>query len=196
MTLLESWKSSLIEAKQTLDQFLSDPKQIEKCLNFTKVLVETYRSGGKFFICGNGGSHCDSYHFAEEFTGRYRKNRVPIGALALGESTHLSCVGNDFGFDHVFERQIQGLARPGDLLILISTSGNSKNQILACEAAKQIQMKTFGLLGREGGKLLPMVDHSIVIPGKTSDRIQEMHIKIIHSAVETFEREVFPDLYQ
>ena len=147
------------------------------------------------FSCGNGGSHCDAMHFAEEFTGRYRKDRRPLGAMALGDPSHTTCVSNDYGFQHVFSRQIEGLGRPGDLLLGLSTSGNSQNVVEAVEAAKAKNIKTVGLLGKTGGKLNDLVDLPIVIPAETSDRIQEMHIKIIHNVIETVERELFPENY-
>jgi D-sedoheptulose 7-phosphate isomerase len=134
-------------------------------------------------------------HFAEELTGRFRKDRKALGALALGDPSHTTCVANDFGFDHVFARQLEGLGRGGDLLVGISTSGNSKNVLLAVEAAKEKGIKTVALLGRDGGKLKELVDLAIVIPSQDSDRIQEMHIKIIHTVIETCERAIFPENY-
>src|SRR5947209_552953 len=126
----EVWRSSLEEAAQCLNEFLSAEKNIELCARFSDAIVATVSCGGNLFSCGNGGSHCDAMHFAEELTGKYRKDRRPIGALALGDASHSTCVGNDYGFEHIFERQIQGLGRPGDLLIGLSTSGNSKDVIL------------------------------------------------------------------
>lgn len=193
--LAKIWQSSLSEAAKTLDSFLSDPAQLKKCEEFSNLLIETFKNGGRLFTCGNGGSHCDAMHFAEEFTGRFRKDRRPLGALALGDPSHITCVANDFGFEEIFARQIIGLGRPGDLLVGISTSGNSENVIRAVIAAKENGLKTFGLLGKTGGKLRELVDHCIVIPGETADRIQEMHIKLIHSVIETLERELFPENY-
>lgn len=195
MSQKQVWIDSLKEAQSTLQAFLADPAQIERCEQFSNLLIETFRNGGKAFSCGNGGSHCDAMHFAEEFTGRYRKDRRPLGALALGDSSHITCVANDFGFDHIFSRQLEGLARRGDVLIGISTSGNSKNVIRAFESARAMGVRTAALLGRDGGALKAMADVSIVIPGQTSDRIQEMHIKILHTVIETVERELFPENY-
>jgi D-sedoheptulose 7-phosphate isomerase len=195
MTDTEVWKSALTEANDVLTAFLKDPSQIEKCESFTQRLTSTFEKGGKLFTCGNGGSHCDAMHFAEEFTGRYRKERKPLGALALGDQSHTTCVANDYGFDFVFSRQLEGLGRAGDLLVGLSTSGNSKNIIVAFEAAKKMGIQTVALLGRDGGKLKSMADLAIVIPAQTSDRIQEMHIKIIHTVIETVERRLFPDNY-
>jgi len=189
------WKSALCEAQETLYAFLNNPEQMQKCHFFSELLTATFRSQGRLFTCGNGGSHCDAMHFAEEFTGRYRKDRAPLGALALGDASHVTCVGNDYGFNEIFSRQLQGLARSGDLLVGISTSGNSENVIRAVQIAKTIGVKTVALLGRDGGKLKGMTDLSIVIPAQTSDRIQEMHIKIIHTVIETVERQLFPQNY-
>ena len=134
-------------------------------------------------------------HFAEELTGRYRKDRAPLGALALGDPSHITCVSNDYGFEHIFTRQLMGLSRKGDGLLGLSTSGNSKNVIHAFKAAKKKGLFTVALLGRDGGALKDMADLSIVVPGQTSDRIQEMHIKIIHTAIEAVERDLFPENY-
>jgi len=159
------------------------------------MMLATVRAGGNLFSCGNGGSHCDAMHFAEEFTGRYRKDRRPIGALALGNAPHVTCVSNDYGFEHIFSRELGGLGRRGDLLIGLSTSGNSKNVINAFETAKQMGIRTVALLGREGGKMKSMADLSIIVPAETSDRIQEIHIKLLHTVIETVERQLFPENY-
>lgn len=191
----EVWLNCFTEAHKTLEKFMADPAQIQKCLRFSEILIQTFKNGGTAFSCGNGGSHCDAMHFAEEFTGRYRKDRRPLGALALGDPSHVTCVSNDYGFKYIFSRQIEGLGRPGDTLLGISTSGNSENVILAIEAAKKKGMKTICLLGRDGGKLKDMADLAIVVPAQTSDRIQEIHIKLIHTVIETVEREIFPENY-
>lgn len=185
----------MTEAHQVVGQFANDKGQMEKCVRFTEMLTSTFQNGGKLFTCGNGGSHCDAMHFAEEWTGRYRKERKPMGALALGDSSHVTCVSNDYGFDYIFSRQLEGLARKGDMLVGLSTSGNSKNVILAFESAKKMGLTTVALLGRDGGKLKAMADLAIVIPAQTSDRIQEMHIKIIHTVIEAVERKLFPENY-
>jgi D-sedoheptulose 7-phosphate isomerase len=135
-------------------------------------------------------------HFAEELTGRYRKDRRPLGALALGDPSHVTCVSNDYGFQYIFARQLEGLARKGDALIGLSTSGNSQNVIEAFQVAKNKGVKTIALLGRDGGKLRNMADLAIVVPAQTSDRIQEVHIKLLHTVIELVERELFPENYQ
>lgn len=191
----EVWANCFTEAQKTLEQFSKDATQMEKCSQFSQILIDTYQKGGIVMSCGNGGSHCDAMHFAEEMTGRYRKDRRPLGALALGDASHVTCVSNDYGFKHIFSRQVEGLGRAGDVLIGLSTSGNSENVIMAVEAAKKKGMKTICLLGRDGGKLKDMADLSIIVPAQTSDRIQEMHIKLIHTVIETVERAIFPENY-
>jgi D-sedoheptulose 7-phosphate isomerase len=189
------WTAALSEAQKTVTTFLNDPEQIARCEKFSEMLTDTFRSGGKLFVCGNGGSHCDAMHFAEEFTGRYRKDRAPLGALALGNAPHVTCVGNDYGFNEIFSRELGGMGRKGDILVGLSTSGNSENVIRAFNTAKEMGIRTVALLGRDGGKLCGLADLAIVIPATTSDRIQEMHIKIIHTVIETVERQLFPENY-
>jgi len=191
-----TWKNCLTEAQEVLASFISDPANMESCSRFSALLIECYKNGGTVFSCGNGGSHCDAMHFAEEMTGRYRDDRAPLGALALGDAAHTTCVSNDYGFEHIFSRQLNGLARTGDVLIGLSTSGNSQNVINAFEAAKVKSIKTIALLGKGGGKLKDLADVALVVPAQTSDRIQEIHIKLIHTVIETVERELFPENYQ
>jgi D-sedoheptulose 7-phosphate isomerase len=151
----------------------------------------TLRNGGKIFFCGNGGSAADSQHLAAELTGRFIKDRRPLAAIALSTDTSaLTCIGNDYSFDEVFARQVAGLGRPEDLLIAISTSGNSGNVIRAVEEAQKIGMKTVGLLGRDGGKLLNICNYSIVVPSQITARIQECHILIGHTLCEMIEQEL------
>lgn len=193
------WKHALQEASDTLSEFLRDPEQIKRCCQFSEILIETFQQGGNVFSCGNGGSHCDAMHFAEEWTGRFRKDRRPLGALALGDLSHITCVGNDYGFSHIFSRQLEGLGRSGDLLIGFSTSGNSENVYQAFLTAQKKNLRIVALLGqfpgRPPGRLQELADLAILIPGKTSDRIQEMHIKLVHTVIETTERVLFPELY-
>lgn len=174
---------------------MNDPVQREACVRFSTLLTETFKNGGRLFTCGNGGSLCDAMQFAQEFTGRFRKDRGPMGALALGDLSHMTCVANDYGYEEVFARQVTGLVRKGDMVVGISTSGNSENVVRAIQAAKALGAKTGGLLGKDGGRLKGMVDVAIVVAAKTPDRIQEMHVKLIHTLVETVERELYPDHY-
>jgi D-sedoheptulose 7-phosphate isomerase len=196
MKTADVWTTSLIEAQKTLNAFLDSREQLAKCQKFSEILLATFRHGGNVFSCGNGGSHCDAMHFAEEWSGRYRKDRKPLGALALGDPSHTTCVANDYGFEHVFSRQLEGLSRQGDLLVGLSTSGNSKNVIQAFRVARERGVATVALLGRDGGALREMADLAIVVPAETSDRIQEIHIKLIHIAIESVERELFPENYR
>jgi D-sedoheptulose 7-phosphate isomerase len=138
-------------------------------------------AGNKIMLCGNGGSAADAQHIAAELIGRFKKERAPIGAIALTTDTSiLTCVGNDYSFDDIFSRQVLGLARPGDVLIGISTSGNSANVIKAVQAAEERGCVTVALAGRDGGKLAPMCHQALVVPSGDTARIQEMHIMIGH----------------
>lgn len=192
----EVWNSALLEAQSVLNQLISDQNTLGLLEQFSHLLISCYKNKGTVFICGNGGSHCDAMHFAEELTGRYRKDRRALGALALGDASHVTCVSNDYGFKFIFSRQLDGLARPGDVLIGLSTSGNSENVIEAFSSAKNIGVKTIALLGKGGGKLLNSADLSILVPGSTSDRIQELHMLLLHTVIETVEREIFPENYK
>jgi D-sedoheptulose 7-phosphate isomerase len=196
MTSAEIWSQSLTEAQSVLADFLGSAQNLELCQRFSQTLISAFQKGSNVFSCGNGGSHCDAMHFAEELTGRYRKERRPLGALALGDAAHVTCVGNDYGFEHVFARQLEALGRPGDVLLGLSTSGNSKNVINAFQVARHKGITTVALLGRNGGEMRDMADLAIVIPAQTSDRIQEMHIKLIHIVIEAVERELFPANYK
>jgi D-sedoheptulose 7-phosphate isomerase len=195
MSFNSQWSASLQEGEKLLKSLLTDESFLQDCAQLSRLISDCLKAGGTLLSCGNGGSHTQAIHFAEEWTGRFRKDRKAVAALALGESSHMSCVGNDYGFDHVFSRQVEALARKGDLLLLFTTSGNSKNLTLAAEAAKAKGVKTVGILGRDGGLLKSIVDHAIVVPAQSSDRIQEIHLKILHIAIETVERELFPENY-
>ena len=181
------FENSLDKAAQALDAFRSDPACLDACEAFGDLLAETYHAGGKTMIAGNGGSMADALHFAEELTGRFRRERRPLPAMALGESTHLTCVANDYGFDHVFSRMVEAFGQKGDVLILLSTSGNSHNLVLAAEKAREKGVKVVGMLGRGGGKLGPHCDLVVMAPGETSDRIQEIHMLVLHVVIEAAE---------
>jgi D-sedoheptulose 7-phosphate isomerase len=185
------------DARATLDAFIAEPGCLAGVTRLAE-LIETslIKNGGRLHACGNGGSMCDAMHFVEEWTGRFRGNRDALSALSMGDPSQLTCIANDFGFEEIFARQVMANGRPGDLLMVISTSGNSANLVRAVEAAKERGMITTALLGKGGGALAPMVDHSIVVPlATTSDRIQEVHIKIIHTVIEAVERNLFPANY-
>jgi D-sedoheptulose 7-phosphate isomerase len=181
-------KNNFIEAKQILDQFLADENNLTKIVEAGDLMVEAFGKNKKVISCGNGGSMCDAMHFAEELTGRFRENRQPLAAISISDPSHISCVGNDYGFDEIFSRYITAVGNEGDVLLAISTSGNSKNIIKAVEAAQQKGMKIVALTGKDGGKLAKICDVEIRAPhSQYSDRVQEIHIKVIHSLIHFIE---------
>ncbi len=184
-------QGDLIEASQVLQAFLQDKSQLENIARAAEAMARSIRSGGKILSCGNGGSHCDAMHFAEELTGRYRENRPSYGAIAISDPSHLSCVSNDFGYEYVFSRYLEGVGRPGDCLLGISTSGNSKNILRAVEVARKKNITTVVLTGKDGGKLADQADIEIRVPHfGYADRIQEIHIKVIHILIRLIERQL------
>ncbi len=188
MDSISNIKRHFTEARSILDQFLSDEQQLTHIANAAQLMITSLKNGGKILSCGNGGSHCDAMHFAEELTGRYRNNRPGIAAIAIADPSHLSCVGNDYGYDFVFSRYVEALGKPGDILLGISTSGNSKNIVNAMETAQQIGMKTIGLTGKDGGIIRSLCDIEIRAPhSEFADRAQEIHIKVIHSLIDAIE---------
>ncbi len=185
----ERIKAQLDEAASLLQQFVSDASNLASIEAAAKVLIDAFKQGGKVISCGNGGSHCDAMHFAEELSGRYRDNRPALGAIAISDPSHLSCVGNDYGFDYVFSRYVEGVGRTGDVLLGISTSGNSSNVLLAVEAARKLDMRVIILSGKDGGKLRGLADAEIIVPHfGYADRIQEIHIKVIHILIGLVEK--------
>lgn len=179
----------LKEAAKVLDQFLSNDQNLSQIEAAAQLMSDAINNGGKIFSCGNGGSHCDAMHFAEELTGRYRENRKALPAIAISDPSHISCVSNDFGFDFVFSRYIEGLGNEGDVLLGISTSGNSKNVLRAAEMARQKKMKVVALTGKNGGELADLVDVEIRVPHMGyADRVQEIHIKVIHILIQLIEK--------
>jgi D-sedoheptulose 7-phosphate isomerase len=189
------FKENFAESEKILKKIFEDESFLKSCEQFSQLLIETFEKGGTVFVCGNGGSHCEALHFAEEFTGRFRKDRKPLAALALGEASHMTCVGNDYGFEEIFSRQVEALGRKGDLLVGLSTSGNSKNVLKAVAAAKAKGLKTAALLGYEGGEIKKQVDVPVVVPYSSTDRIQEIHMLVIHTTIEICERKLFPSNY-
>jgi D-sedoheptulose 7-phosphate isomerase len=174
-----------------LDGVLANPGLIRKIGQASSALIESLKGGGKVITCGNGGSHCDAMHFAEEMTGRFRENRKPLAALCISDPSHLTCVANDFGFEQVFARSVEALGRPGDVLLAISTSGNSMNVVRAAEKARDMGIRVLSLTGNDGGKLARLSDVEVRVPFTGySDRIQEVHIKIIHILIHLTEKQV------
>ena len=185
-----SFAASFADAARLLEAFRNDSETLCRLDSLAHLLTDCFRSGGKALVCGNGGSLADAMHFAEEWTGRFRKDRDPWPALVLADPTHMSCVGNDYGFEHVFERGVRAFGKQGDVLFLLSTSGNSRNLILAAEAAHTVGVRTIGFLGRGGGALAPLCDVVVMAPGETSDRIQELHMLALHTLIEVVEEKL------
>lgn len=185
-------RNSFSEAQQLLDEFVSAEENLMKVKEAGDLLVKMFQEGGKVFSCGNGGSLCDAMHFAEELTGRFRNDRAALPAVAIADAAHISCVSNDMGYGEVFSRYLEAWGKPGDVLLAISTSGNSDNVLKAVQVAQAKQMKVIGLTGKNGGKMKALCDISIIVPWNGySDRIQEIHIKIIHILIEYIEQALF-----
>jgi len=174
-------KAELQESQKVLADFLANDENIENIEKAAELLASSFKNDGKVISCGNGGSHCDAMHFAEELTGRYRENRPAYPAIAISDVSHVSCVGNDFGFDKIFSRYLEGVGRTGDVLLCLSTSGNSANILNAIEVAKNKGISVIALTGKDGGKMAGLADVEIRVPHfGYADRIQEIHIKVIH----------------
>jgi len=183
--------SEFKQAAQVLEKFMGNDHNLLLIEEASKVIADSIKNGGKVISCGNGGSHCDAMHFAEELTGRYRENRRAIPALCISDPSHISCVSNDYGYELIFSRYIEALGNKGDVLLGLSTSGNSMNIIRAAEAAKEKGMKVIILSGKDGGKLAPFADVELRVSYHGyADRIQEVHIKIIHILMLLIEKQV------
>ncbi len=191
MTVQQLIESELKEASSVLEAFLKDAKTTGKIATAADLMAEAVKAGGKIISCGNGGSHCDAMHFAEELTGKYRNPRKAIPAICISDPSHISCVGNDYGYDFIFSRYLEALGNPGDVLLGISTSGQSANVLKAVETARQKGMKIVALTGKDGGKLGPLADVEIRVPHiGFADRIQEIHIKVIHILILLIEKQL------
>ena len=193
--LEEHIKNSYFAAYETVKKFVENSENIERTAKISEELAEAYRNGKKSLIAGNGGSNCDAMHFAEEFTGRFRKDRIALPSISISDSSHITCVGNDYGFNFIFAKGIEAFGQEGDFFFGISTSGNSQNVIEAIKLAKEKGLKTVGLLGKDGGKLKGVCDYEFIVQGETTDRIQEVHMIILHIIIEGVERILFPENY-
>lgn len=188
MNKLDLIRSNFSEAQKALNEFISDDKNIKSISEAADVMISALKNDGKIISCGNGGSMCDAMHFAEEMTGRYRDDRKSLAAISISDPSHLSCVANDYGYEFVFSRYIEAVGKKGDVLLAISTSGNSKNILAAIESAKKIGIKIVGLTGKNGGQMSTLCDVEIrASHSNYADRAQEIHIKVIHSLIHCIE---------
>jgi D-sedoheptulose 7-phosphate isomerase len=179
------------DASSLLTQFLNDASNIVAIENAGEAMVKAIQSGGKIISCGNGGSMCDAMHFAEELSGRYRDNRKALPAISISDPSHISCVGNDYGYQYIFSRYLEALGKQGDILLAISTSGNSANVLEAAKRAKEMGIVVVGLTGKDGGQLAPLCDVEVRVPWNGyADRVQEIHIKVIHSLIDYIEKQL------
>ncbi len=184
-------RDELNQAIDVLTNFVANDENLKKIQQAAVLIADSFKQGGKVLSCGNGGSHCDAMHFAEELTGRFRDNRPSYPAIAISDVSHISCVGNDYGFDYIFSRYVEGVGQKGDVLLGISTSGNSANVLKAIEVAKQKGMKIITLTGKDGGKMNGLADVDIRVPHfGYADRVQEIHIKVIHILILLIEKEM------
>ena len=191
--MLEHVRASISSAKAAVTALLADESALAAIASAGGLLVDSIKAGGHVYSCGNGGSMCDAMHFAEELSGKFRSERAPLPALAISDPAHLTCTGNDFGFDQVFARFVTAHGRSGDVLLAISTSGTSRNILAAVEAARAAGVKVISLTGRRDSPVGKLADIDICTPVNTpwSDRIQELHIKVIHTLIELCELGIF-----
>jgi len=189
---MNSIQKEFVEALEVLNTFIADENNFKLITEAGDLIVESFNNKGKLISCGNGGSMCDAMHFAEELSGRFRGNRASLPAMSISDPSYMSCVINDYGADAVFSRYVQGMGFAGDVLIAISTSGNSANVINAAKVAKQQGMKVIAFTGKTGGELANIADVEIRAPhSKFADRVQEIHIKVIHSLIHYIEQQIF-----
>ena len=186
---METIKNELNEAYRLLKKFTDDKSNINAIESAAALMKDSIKNGGKIISCGNGGSMCDAMHFAEELTGKFREERKSLPAISISDPSHITCVGNDYGFQFVFSKYLEAIGKSGDVLLAISTSGNSENIINAANYAKANNIKVVSLTGKDGGKLSGLSDVEIRVPHfGYSDRIQEIHIKVIHILILLIEK--------
>ncbi len=182
-------QNNFLDSAKLLNEFIANKKNFENIESAAKLMLTSINAGAKIISCGNGGSMSDAMHFAEELSGRFKEDRRALPAIAICDPSHITCVGNDYGFDYIFSRFIEALGHKNDVLLAISTSGNSTNIVQAIIVAKKIGMKVVALTGKDGGKIKDLCDIEIRVPYYGySDRIQEIHIKIIHSIIDYIEQ--------
>lgn len=187
--MFEDIQNELKDATRCLEEFSNNQDNLHLIQNAAQVFTQAIDSGHKIISCGNGGSMSDAMHFAEELTGRYRDSRKSLSAIAISDPGFITCAANDFGYEHVFERFIEGMGKSGDVLLAISTSGNSENVLLAAKKAKELNIKVIALTGKDGGKLAALADVEIRAPNSDyADRVQEIHIKVIHIFIHLIEK--------
>ena len=194
---LEVVVRNLKQAEAALATLLASPEVLGAVATAANLIADSFQQGGRVFSCGNGGSMCDAMHFAEELSGRYRQDRKALPAVSISDPSHISCVGNDYGYDFIFSRYLEAHARKGDVLLGISTSGKSANVIKAAEYANQHGIHVVTLTGKTGSALGALANVDIITLGTSgfADRVQELHIKVIHILIELIERRFFPENY-
>jgi len=185
--------AALHNAGIALQSFSSAPQTVSLIERMARQIADAYLRKGKVLIFGNGGSMCDAIHFAEELTGRFRQDRPALAAIAISDPAHITCVANDYGFDFIFARGVEAYAVEADIVIGISTSGNSENVYLGLQTAQAKGCITMALLGKDGGKISGLCDFELIVPGETTDRIQELHTLILHILIEQIEYQLFYD---
>jgi D-sedoheptulose 7-phosphate isomerase len=189
--MIDFFRKDFQDAKHLLDKFIADEKNFTTLEKAGMLMVKSINSGNKIIACGNGGSMCDAMHFAEELTGRFKEERKAIPAISISDPSHITCTANDYGFEYIFSRYIEALGKKGDVLLAISTSGDSPNIVMAALTAKKLGMDIVALTGKSGGKLAQICDAEIRVPyDGYSDRIQEIHIKVIHSLINYIEKSI------
>ena len=188
-------KTQFEEAARLLRQFIDDDSNFTAFEKAGDLMVAAIRGGGRIISCGNGGSMCDAMHFAEELTGRFRRDRAALPAMAISDPSHITCTANDYGYEYIFSRYVDAFGKPGDVLLAISTSGNSPNILQAVQSAHAKGMQVVALTGKSGGRLAEICDVELRAPLSTwSDRVQEIHIKIIHGLIQYIEMQLHPEL--
>lgn len=193
--LSDSIRRSLVSSRDVLDAFVADAANDAVIESMSVALASCFQAGNKVLSCGNGGSACDALHFAEEFTGRFKGDRKALPVIPLLDGANLTCIANDYGFEQIFSRGVEAYGKPGDILVAISTSGNSVNVIKAVEAARKLGMKVLLFTGKDGGKLHGTCDAEILVKSNDTERIQEVHMTVLHIVIESVERIMFPENY-